>query len=136
MDTDEGLDLARLPSQRELLKEETHVIIGCAFEVLNELGHGLNEKCYENSLVVEFELQGIRCSQQRQYQVLYKKKPVGLFTPDLIAFDSVLVDAKVIDRITDHDRGQMLNYLRITKHRVGLILNFKHPRLEWERLVL
>lgn len=45
-------------------------------------------------------------------------------------------DAKVIDRITDHERGQMLNYLRITRLRVGLILNFKHARLEWERVVL
>jgi GxxExxY protein len=54
----------------------------------------------------------------------------------LIAFGLVIVDAKVIDRITDHERGQMLNYLRITKLRVGLIVNFKHARLEWERVVL
>ena len=53
-----------------------------------------------------------------------------------IACDQVIVDAKVIDRITDVERGQMLNYLRITKLRVGLILNFKHPRLEWERILL
>jgi GxxExxY protein len=119
-----------------LLKQETHAIIGCAFEVLNELGHGLNEKCYENALVVEFRLGGISFGQQRQFEVLYKKERVGLFIPDLIAFDQVLVDAKVIDRITDVERGQMLNYLRITKLRVGLILNFKHSRLEWERIVL
>jgi GxxExxY protein len=136
MDTDETADLKKLLFQRELRKEETHKIIGCAFEVLNELGHGLNEKCYENSMVVEFGPQSITFAQQRQYQVLYKQNSVGLFIPDLIAFDSVLVDANVIDRITDHERGQMLNYLRITKLRVGLILNFKHPRLEWERLVL
>src|ERR1051326_4738162 len=105
MNTDERIDLQKLPSRRELLKEETHQIIGCAFEVINELGHGLNEKCYENSLVVEFGLRGISCSQQRQFQVLDKKVPVGLFDPDLIAFDSVLADAKVIDRITDHERG-------------------------------
>jgi len=54
----------------------------------------------------------------------------------LIAFGSVIVDTKVIDHITDHERGKMLNYLRITKLRVGLILNFKHARLEWERVVL
>jgi len=119
-----------------LLKQETHAIIGCAFEVLNELGHGLNEQCYENALVVEFRLRGISFSQQRQFEVLYKNERVGLFIPDLIAFDQVIVDAKVIDRITDVERGQMLNYLRITKLRVGLILNFKHSRLEWERIVL
>ncbi len=86
--------------------------------------------------MVEFRIKGIGFSQQRQFEVLYKKERVGLFIPDLIAFDQVIVDAKVIDRITDYERGQMLNYLRITKLRVGLILNFKHSRLEWERIVL
>src|SRR2546422_11134008 len=136
MNTDSAPDLAGSPADRMLMRQETHEILGCAFEVINELGHGLNEKCYENALVVEFGLQGISFTQQRYYQVLYKQHPVGLFIPDLIAFDSVLVDAKVIDRRTDHERGQMLNYFRITKLRVGLILNFKHPRLERERLVL
>jgi len=119
-----------------LLKAETHAIIGCAFEVLNELGHGLDEKCYENALVVEFRLRSIGFSQQCHFEVLYKRERVGLFIPDLIAFDQVIVDTKVIDRITDNERGQMLNYLRITKLKVGRILNFKHPRLEWERIVL
>jgi|SRR5882724_2016048 len=118
------------------LKEETSAIIGCAFEVLNELGHGLNEKCYENALVVDFGLKNIPCDQQRVYDVLFKSVPVGRFIPELIAFEKVIVDTKVIDRITDHERGQMMNYLRITRLPVGLILNFKHARLEWERVVL
>ena len=118
------------------LKQETHAVIGCAFEVLNELGHGLNEKCYENSLTVEFRRRKIAYDQQRHFEVLYKGERVGEFVPDLIAFAQVIVDAKVIDQITDHERGQMLNYLRITGLAVGLILNFKHPRLEWERVVL
>jgi GxxExxY protein len=67
---------------------------------------------------------------------LYRGEKVGLFVPDLIAFDSVVVDTKVIDRITDHERGLMLNYLRITNLRAGVILNFKHRKLEWERIVL
>jgi GxxExxY protein len=117
-------------------KEETHAVIGCAFEVLNELGHGLNEKLYENALVVEFKRKGIAFDQQRRFEVLYKGEHVGEFVPDLIAFVKVAVDAKTIDRITDHERGQMLNYLRITKLPVGLILNFKHAELEFERIVL
>ncbi|MGA9777060.1 MAG: GxxExxY protein [Limisphaerales bacterium] len=56
--------------------------------------------------------------------------------PDLIAFGKVVVDAKCIDQITDHEHGQMLNYLRITRLPVGLILNFKHAKLEFERIVL
>ena len=68
--------------------------------------------------------------------MLYKGQKVGVFVPDLIAFDSVVVDTKVIERITDHERGLMLNYLRITGLRVGVILNFKHRKLEWERIAL
>lgn len=105
-------------------------------EVLNELGHGFHEKPYENALTVEFKLRQIPFAQQKSFELNYKSQRVGEFIPDLIAFDTVIVDTKTIDRITDVERGQMLNYLRITKLRVGVILNFKHPKLEWERLVL
>ncbi len=136
MDTDEKPDLRRGGESKLLLKAETEKLIGFSFEVLNEVGHGLNEKIYENSLVVLFKRNGIAFDQQRRFPVLFRGEHVGEFIPDLIAFGSVIVDAKVIDRITDHERGQMLNYLRITKLRVGLIVNFKHARLEWERVVL
>lgn len=117
-------------------KQETHMIIGCAFEVLNELGHGLHEKLYENALVVEFKRRSMKFDQQRHFEVLYKGEQVGEFIPDLIVCGKVIVDAKTIDRITDHERGQMLNYLRITKLPVGLVLNFKHGKLEFERIAL
>ena len=136
MDTDEIVDLRRRGESKLLLKTETEKIIGFAFAVLNEVGHGLHEKIYENSLVVLFKLNAIAFDQQRRFPVLFRGVEVGEFVPDLIAFCSVIVDTKVIECITDHERGKMLNYLRITKLRVGLILNFKHARLEWERIVL
>ncbi len=119
-----------------LLKDEVFQIVGCAIEVLNTLGHGLVEKPYENALVVEFLLRKIPFRQQPSFDVLYKGHKIGLFVPDLIAFDSVVVDTKIIDQITDHERGLMLNYLRITGLRVGVILNFKHSKLEWQRIAL
>jgi len=136
MDTDDKPNLHSGSNTRLLMREETHRIIGCAFEVLNGLGHGLNEKVYENALVVEFRLQAIPFEQQRQFRVVYKESVVGTFIPDLIAFEQVIVDAKTVDGITDEHRGQILNYLRIAKLRVGLLLNFKHAKLEFERLVL
>jgi len=136
MDTDERPDLHRGGESKLLLKAETEKVIGFAFEVLNEVGHGLNEKIYENSLTVLFKLNNIAFDQQRRFSVSFRGVEVGEFIPDLIVFGSVIVDTKVIDRITDHERGQMLNYLRITKLRVGLILNFKNARLEFERVVL
>jgi GxxExxY protein len=122
--------------EKLLFKGEVFQIIGCAIEVLNTLGHGNVEKPYENALVVELGLRQIPFKQQPAFDVLYKGQKVGAFVPDLIVFDFIVVDTKVIDRITDHERGLMLNYLRITNFRVGVILNFKHRKLEWERIVL
>jgi len=114
---------------------ETGAIISCAFEVLNTLGHGLLEKPYENSLCVEFGLRGIPWTQQPRYDVVYKTVKVGEYVPDLIVFGFVVVDTKVIERITDLELGQMLNYLKITGHPVGLVLNFKRGHLEWKRVI-
>ena len=128
MNTNEGKIL--------LFKDEVYQVVGAAIEVLNILGHGFHEKPYENALLIEFGLRKIPFLQQPNYDLLYKENRVGLFIPDLITHGAIVVDAKVIERITDIERGQMLNYLRITKLRVGVILNFKNPKLEWERLVL
>ncbi|MGB6045516.1 MAG: GxxExxY protein [Pirellulales bacterium] len=119
-----------------ILKEEVHRIVGWAMEVLNVLGHGLLEKPYENALVVEFNLQGIPCQQQRKFNVIYKEVKVAEYVPDLICFDEVVVDTKTIDSITNHEIGKMLNYLKITGLRVGVLLNFKRAKLEWKRVVL
>jgi GxxExxY protein len=123
-------------NEKLLFRDEVFQIFGCAIEVPNTLGNGIVEKPYENALVVELGLRKIPFRQQLAFDVLYKAQKVGLFILDLIAFDSIVVDTKVIDRITDHERGLMLNYLRITGSRVGVILNFKYRKLEWERIVL
>jgi GxxExxY protein len=122
---------------RELiLKDEVYAIVSCALEIINGLGHGLHEKPYENSLAVEFRHRGIPFIQQPRFPVVWREVLVGEFIPDLIAYEGIIVDTKTIDRITDIERGQMLNYLRITGLSVGLIINFKKPKLEWERIVL
>ena len=119
-----------------IFEYETHQIIGCAMEVLNTLGHGLLEKPYENALVVEFGLKDIPYKQQLRFDVVYKDVKVGEYIPDLIVFDKIVVDTKVIEKITDLEIGQVLNYLKITRMKVGVILNFKRPKFEWKRVVL
>jgi GxxExxY protein len=118
-----------------LFSKEVYAIVGSALEVLRELGHGIHEKPYERALTVELRLRGLSFEQQAPFDIVYKKVNVGRFTPDLIVLGKIIVDTKVVARITDHERGQMLNYLRITRLPVGVILNFRHARLEWERLV-
>jgi GxxExxY protein len=68
--------------------------------------------------------------------VIYKKVKVGEYIPDLIVAGKIIVDTKVIDRISNHERGQLINYLRITRLPVALIFNFRYAKLQWERLVL
>jgi GxxExxY protein len=122
---------------RELIfKDEVYAIISCALEIINGIGHGLHEKPYENSLAVEFRHRSIPFIQQPKFPVVWREVLVGEFIPDLIAYEKIIVDTKTIDRITDIERGQILNYLRITGLPVGLIINFKKPKLEWERIVL
>ena len=134
MDTNGHESLLRDPSLPHAAL--VYSIVGSAFEVLREIGPGLHEKPYENALVVEFGLRNLALEHQKSFDVCYKGVRVGQFIPDLLVGDAVVVDTKVIDRITNVERGQMLNYLRITKLKVGVILNFHKPKLEWERIVL
>ena len=123
--------------ERELLMgEEVGRILDAAIEVHRILGHGLLEKPYEHSLVREFQLRGIPCEQQPRFALDYKGVKVGEFIPDLVAYGAVIVDTKTIDHIGDIEIGQMLNYLRVTGLKVGIIINFKHRRIETRRVVL
>ncbi len=119
-----------------IYKEEVYEIVNAAMEVLNTLGHGLFEKVYENALVVEIKRRGISIDQQKRFDVIYKDELVGEYMPDLIVYDRIILEIKTIDTITNHERGQVINYLRLTGLKLGLILNFKKAKLEWERIVL
>ena len=119
-----------------IFENESHLILGCAMEVLNILGHGLPEKPYENALVVEFGMRNITYTQQPRFNVVYKGTRVGDYVPDLIAFNKIVVETKVIENIGDHEIVQILNYLKISGLKVGLLLNFKRAKLEWKRIVL
>jgi len=116
-------------------KELTEKIIGAAMTVLNELRPGLDEKLYENALVIELAEMGLRADEQRQFTVRYKGHVIGKLTPDLIVEDLVIVETKVAECFTDSHVAQVLGYLAIAELRVGLLLNFKHDKLKWKRLV-
>ena len=102
--------------------------------VHSTIGHGLREKTYERALVVEFQHLGISHDQQHRYPVLYRNVKVDEYIPDLEVEDLIVVDTKVVTQIHDDDIGQIINYLKITGKNTGLILNFKHPKLEWRKV--
>ena len=119
-----------------LLKEESDRLIGCAIDVHNGLGYGFHEKPYENALVAEFKSRSIPYQQQARFNITYKNTVVGEFIPDLIIHDQIIVDTKTIEAIGQIEIGQMMNYLKVTGLRIGYIINFKHPRLQWKRVAL
>ena len=116
-------------------QDGTYEIIGSAMRVHRFLGPGLREKPYKNALVIDLQNIGIKVQQQRAYPISYLNSIVGDCIPDMTVNDSVLVDAKSVDAIGENEIAQMLNYLRIARLEVGLIINFKNPKLEWVRKV-
>jgi len=119
------------------MKQEklTGQIIGAAMTVLNELKPGLDEKLYENALVIELTSQGHTVEQQRNYPVHYRGHFIGKLVPDLIVDGKVIVDPKVVVAFNETHIAQMLGYLNITGLEVALLLNFKESKLAWKRVV-
>lgn len=113
----------------------TAEIIGAGMVVLNELRPGLDEKLYENALVLELHARGLAVEQQRSFSVSFRGRTIGKLVPDLIVGGNVIVDAKVVSAFNEAHVAQMLGYLNVTSLQVALLLNFKHASLEWKRIV-
>ena len=116
-------------------EEITKDIIGAAMAVLNELKPGLDEKLYENALVIELVARGHTVEQQREYPVFYRGHFIGKLVPDLIVDGKVIADPKVVSVFNDTHIAQMLGYLNITGLEVALLVNFKEATLAWKRVV-
>ena len=112
----------------------TDEIIGAAMAIHRELGPGLDEKIYENSLCIEFTERSIHFNQQEIFPVHYHQRYVGKLITDLIVDSKVVVETKVVDQIIDVHIAQVLSYLSITNLKVGLILNFKPASLGIKRV--
>lgn len=127
--------LQLLATQPTDFKNQVDQVVECAVQVLNALGPGLDEKPYENALVVELGLRGIPFIQQARFPITYKRVQVGEFTPALVVCNSLVIETKVIAAITENERDRVSNWLRITGLKAGIILNFNRSLLEWERLI-
>ncbi len=103
--------------------------------VLSELKPGLDEKLYENALVIELQARGYTVEQQHEYPVHYRVQFIGKLIPDLIVDGKVITDPKVVTVFNDTHVAQMLGYLNITGLQVALLLNFKEAKLTWKPVV-
>lgn len=122
-------------SEEYIHKELSGKIIEAAIYVLNELKPGLDEKIYENSLVIELRHRGHQVDQQKSFPVYYRDQQVGNLIPDLIVDGLVIVDPKVVVAFNENHIAQMTGYLAITRLQLALLLNFKHAKLQIKRVI-
>jgi GxxExxY protein len=119
-----------------IFKEGTNEIIGAAFEVHKELGNGFLESVYHEALEIEFRLRGIPFESGKKINVFYKENKLKKhFVADFLCYGKIIVEIKAISMLTLSDDGQVVNYLKGTKHKVALLFNFGQKSLEFKRLV-
>ena len=116
--------------------ELTFKIRGCVYELFRVLGAGFLEQVYQLALLQELEAKGLRAEGQRALEVTYKGKPVGLYVADILVEDRVVLELKAAQSLTKAHEAQILNYLKASGKRVGLLVNFAHPKAEIRRFVL
>ena len=120
-----------------LLKDEVYRIMGCAFAVYNELDCGFLEPVYQEALELELTDQAIAFARQQPIPIFYKGRQLTRgYIADLIVIGQIVVELKAEKNLTSRDDAQIIHYLKATKLRVGLLVNFgAHPKLEWKRFV-
>jgi len=114
----------------------TYKIRGAIFEVNSVLGYGFLEKIYENALMVELQDRGIKAECQVPISVHYKNREVGEYFADIIVEDEVILELKAVKSLEKIHEAQILNYLKATDYKVGLLVNFTHPKAVIRRFVL
>lgn len=124
------------PEWKRELDKVSERIIGCAFTVSNKLGCGFLEKVYENALALELAKSGLQVQTQQELLVYYDGEIVGKYEADLVVNETVLIELKAVRDLNDVHRAQCLNYLRATRFRLCLLINFGNPRVEVKRIIL
>jgi GxxExxY protein len=119
-----------------LYKTETYNIIGAAITVFNELGPGFLETVYQEAMEYEFKLKNIPMSKEVPLQIFYKDKLLSKFyVADFVCYDKIIVELKSVSALENTHKAQILNYLKATKYKLGLLINFGSSKLEHKRII-
>ena len=118
------------------LDDITYGINGAIFEVNRELGVGFLEKVYENALMVELESRKLKAESHVPITVRYKGVEIGEYFADIVVEKQVLLELKAVDSLQKIHEAQLLNYLKATGYKIGLLINFTHPKAEIKRFIL
>jgi len=120
-----------------IFKEEGYQIVGAALEVHKHLGHGFLEPVYQNALALEFKARSIPYEKEKPLSISYKDNVLEkYYQADFFCFGKIIVELKALARLTGDHEAQVLNYLKSTKAKLGILINFGQPSLVFKRLVL
>jgi GxxExxY protein len=121
-----------------IFQDETFAVLGAAIEVHKELGSGFLEGVYQEALEIELADRKIPFEPRKSLAICYKCKPIRkAYEADVVCFEKIIVELKALDRLSGKEEAQILNYLKASGMRVGLLINFGScGRLEWKRFVL
>jgi GxxExxY protein len=120
-----------------LFKGEVYKIIGAAMEVHRILGCGFLEAVYQEALSIEFQERNLPFSEQEKLRIIYKHKILKKeYTPDFICYDKIILELKALAALTPDHEAQLLNYLKATGYKLGLLINFGTASLQYKRMIL
>ena len=117
-------------------KKLTYLINGAVFEVNKVLGPGFLEKVYENSMMVELKKRHLKAQAQEPIKIEYKGEIVGEYFADIVVENRVILELKAVESLQKIHEAQILNYLKATEYKVGLLINFTYPKAEIKRFVM
>jgi len=118
-------------------KEMTYKILGCCMEVHTELGNGFLEAVYQEALAIVFEEKGIPFEKEKAIDILFKGKILNKkYNADFLCFDEIIVELKACESLSPDHISQVLNYLKATRKKIGLLVNFGTPKLQYRRVIL
>ena len=118
-----------------IFKKLSYLLLKLAFSVHNLLGPGLLESAYEGAFCVELSQAGISYERQKVYPLYYKGEYIGAYIADLVVNDRIIVELKSVSKLNTVMEAQLLNYLKLSKLKVGYLMNFNSVRLEWKRFI-
>jgi len=123
-----------MQDNNQAISEITEIILGCCFDVMNELGSGFLESVYKNALIIAIKEKGLRLEAEKRFDVIFRERKIGLYIADLVVEGQVIVELKCCAQLLSEHQAQVINYLKVSTIWTGLLVNFGKRKLEFNRL--
>ena len=121
-------------NNQPLYSEITETILGCSFDIMNELGSGFLESVYKNAFIVAMKEKELKIEAEKRFEVIFRGRKIGLYIADLIVEGVVIVELKCCEQLLSEHQAQLINYLKVSNVLVGLLINFGKRKVEYKRL--